>query len=319
MIAREASRDPAPRRGRSGADPFDLNDPPAYAAWRARKLAAYPADAAGLHVEVADLAAPSAAEVAAVVARCRAANMAIYSCRAPAPEDAGAARAALRRFAAAFGLRRLDRHLLADASGITALSAAAHGRRRHYIPYSTQGLSWHTDGYYNEPARRIRAVVLHCARAAASGGANALLDPEIAYIHLRDRDPAYIAALMHPEAMTIPANREGGTEIRPAVSGPVFSVDPETGALHMRFSARARNIVWRDDDATRAALACLTALLADPQGPVIRCRLAPGQGLIGNNVLHDRTAFRDGEMGQRLVYRARFLDRIAGTGPTQDD
>ena len=42
---------------------------------------------------------------------------------------------------------------------------------------------------------------------------------------------------------------------------------------------------------------------------------APGRGIIGNNVLHDRTTFRDGESGQRLVYRARFLDRIAGTGP----
>jgi predicted PhzF superfamily epimerase YddE/YHI9 len=87
----------------------------------------------------------------------------------------------------------------------------------------------------------------------------------------------------------------------------------------MRFSARARNIVWRDDPATGAARACLEALLADPRGPVIRCRLAPGQGLIGNNVLHDRTAFRDGESGQRLVYRARFLDRIAGTGPGDSD
>ncbi len=48
-----------------------------------------------------------------------------------------------------------------------------------------------------------------------------------------------------------------------------------------------------------------------------RCRLGSGQGIIGNNVLHDRTAFRDGETGQRLVYRARFLDRIAGTGPRE--
>jgi alpha-ketoglutarate-dependent taurine dioxygenase len=241
--------------------------------------------------------------------------MAIYTCPAAAPENAEVEREAIRKFAAAFGLHRLDRHLLADESGITALHAAAGGRRRHYIPYSDRALSWHTDGYYNEASRRIGAVILHCARAAARGGENALLDPEIAYIHLRDADPAYIAAFQHPEAMTIPANREGGAEIRPAVTGPVFSVDGGTGALHMRFSARARNIVWRDDGATAAARACLEALLADPDGPVIRCRLAPGQGIVGNNVLHDRTAFRDGESGQRLVYRARFLDRIAGTGP----
>jgi alpha-ketoglutarate-dependent taurine dioxygenase len=317
MIAREKSRDAA--RDRVGDGPFDLNAQGAYEAWRARKLAAYPADAANLGVEIANLAAPSARELRAVRDRCRAANMAIYTCRGGVPGGADIDREALRGFAAAFGLRRLDRHLLADESGITALSAAAEGRRRHYIPYSNQGLSWHSDGYYNAASACVRAVVLHCARAAASGGENGLLDPEIAYIHLRDADPAYIAAFQHPEAMTIPANREGGVEIRPAVGGPVFSVDGESGALHMRFSARARNIVWRDDPATRAALACLAALLADPRGPVIRCRLGPGQGIIGNNVLHDRTAFRDGESGQRLVYRARFLDRIAGTGPQEND
>ncbi len=309
MIASETNEIPAgdPERG----DPFDLDAPGAYRAWRARKLAAYPSNAAGLRVEIANLATPSALEIGAVRELCRAANMAIYTC----PEGSDIDREAIRGFAAAFGLRRLDRHLLADESGITALSVAAEGRRAHYIPYSNQGLSWHCDGYYNAASAYVRAVVLHCARAAVSGGENALLDPEIAYIHLRDADPAYIAAFQHPEAMTIPANREGGVEIRPAVSGPVFSVDRESGALHMRFSARARNISWRDDPATGAARACLAALLADPQGPVIRCRLGPGQGLIGNNVLHDRTAFRDGESGQRLVYRARFLDRIAGTEP----
>jgi alpha-ketoglutarate-dependent taurine dioxygenase len=313
MIASETGG--IPTGGPDRSDPFDLSAPGAYRDWRARKLAAYPADAAGLRVEIASLATPSTPEIGAVRKLCRAANMAIYSC----PESADIDRETIRRFAAAFGLRRLDRHLLADESGITALSVAAEGRRRHYIPYSNQGLSWHSDGYYNEASAYVRAVVLHCARAAASGGENALLDPEIAYIHLRDADPAYIAAFQHPEAMTIPANREGGVEIRPAVTGPVFSVDPESGALHMRFSARPRNISWRDDEATGAARACLEALLADPRGPVIRCRLSPGQGIIGNNVLHDRTAFRDGESGQRLVYRARFFDRIAGTGPGDCD
>lgn len=308
-MANETSGNPT--QGWAGGGPFDLGAPEAYRAWRAGKLAAYPADAAGLSVEIANLAAPSTPEIDAVRELCRAANMAIYSC----PEGADIDREAIRGFAAAFGLRRLDRHLLADDSGITALSTATEGRRTHYIPYSNRGLSWHCDGYYNEASTYVRAMVLHCARAAASGGENALLDPEIAYIHLRDADPAYIAAFQHPEAMTIPANREDGNEVRPAVTGPVFSVDRESGALHMRFSARARYIVWRDDPATGAARACLAALLADPRGPVIRCRLNPGQGLIGNNVLHDRTAFRDGESGQRLLYRARFLDRIAGTGP----
>jgi len=43
--------------------------------------------------------------------------------------------------------------------------------------------------------------------------------------------------------------------------------------------------------------------------------LAPGQGLICNNVLHNRTGFTD-DMDKgiaRLVYRARYYDRIRGT------
>ncbi len=219
--------------------------PGAYRAWRARKLAAYPADAADLGVEIAKLAAPSAQEIRAVRGRCRAADMAIYPCPEGAPAGAYIGRETIRRFAAAFGRRRLDRHPLADESGITALSAAADGRRRR------------------ERAARPRDRLHSPAR----------------------RPPARCSPSMARAARCTCGFR------------------------------RARNIVWRDDRATRAARTGLEALLADPQGPAIRRQPAPGQGIIGNNVLHDRTAFRDGETGQRLVYRARCLNRIAGTGP----
>jgi alpha-ketoglutarate-dependent taurine dioxygenase len=178
------------------------------------------------------------------------------------------------------------------------------------VPYSDRGLDWHTDGYYNEESRRVRAVILHCVQDAKTGGQTAVLDPEIAYIRLRDANPAYTAALEHPLCMTIPANVRGGREVRPAVSGPVFSYDPASGTLQMRFSARKKNIRWRDDRATTAARACLSELLADETGPVLRYDLRPGQGLISNNVLHNRTAFEDGPSRRRFLYRARFFDRI---------
>jgi hypothetical protein len=41
-------------------------------------------------------------------------------------------------------------------------------------------------------------------------------------------------------------------------------------------------------------------------------RLQPGQGLIGNNPLHTRTGFENGTR-QRLLYRARYYDRIVDT------
>jgi alpha-ketoglutarate-dependent taurine dioxygenase len=78
----------------------------------------------------------------------------------------------------------------------------------------------------------------------------------------------------------------------------------------MRYSARKKNILWRDDAATTAAREFLSDLLADENGPVLRYRLQPGQGLISNNVLHNRTAFEDGPGQKRLLYRARFFDRI---------
>jgi hypothetical protein len=34
-------------------------------------------------------------------------------------------------------------------------------------------------------------------------------------------------------------------------------------------------------------------------------------GLVANNVLHDRDAFIDDPQRPRLLYRARYLDRVA--------
>ena len=109
--------------------------------------------------------------------------------------------------------------------------------------------------------------------------------------------------------MTIPANKMAEGEIRESVSGPVFSYDVD-GNIHMRYSARKKNIQWREDTLTQEALHLLSEILDDPQGPAIRYRLQASEGLISNNVLHNRTAFTDGSSGNRLLYRARFFDRI---------
>ena len=44
-----------------------------------------------------------------------------------------------------------------------------------------------------------------------------------------------------------------------------------------------------------------------------RLTLAPGMGILCNNVLHDRTGFVDDPARPRLLYRARYHERIAGT------
>ena len=278
-----------------------------YREWRAAKLDSYPTSVAELVTEVDGLTDLGADQKTAILGSCRRANMAIYTCR-----DASVDRKAIRIFAARFGLKQLDYHLCANEDGVSELAVATLGVRGGYVPYSSRSLSWHTDGYYNVASRRLQAVLLHCAQEAAKGGQNTVLDPEIAYLCLRDSNPDYIAALEHPECMEIPANNGADGEIRPAVCGPVFWYDANSGALRMRYSARKKNIRWRKDAATTAARECLSELLGDEAGPVLRFKLKSGQGLISNNVLHNRTAFEDTSDSKRLLYRARFFDSITG-------
>ena len=109
--------------------------------------------------------------------------------------------------------------------------------------------------------------------------------------------------------MTIPANEVDDRVVRPARSGPVFSIDGH-GHLHMRFTARRRHIQWQDDALTREAVAALLELLNSDAAWIMRATLQPGQGLICNNVLHDRSAFSDSAEQRRLLYRLRFYDRV---------
>jgi hypothetical protein len=290
--------------------PFDPEAPQAYRAWRDRKLAACPRRLDDLVVELRDPRAPSHAERARLTEVCRRSNMALFDTGRPLPE-----KAALHALGLSLGLARLDSNLCADADGISTLQVRDAGRHAEYIPYTNRPLSWHTDGYYNAPGDQIRAWMLYCVQDAAAGGANELLDHEILYILMREADPEHVRALMAPDVMTIPANHEGGREIRPASVGPVFSVDPATGALHMRYSARKRNVLWKDDPPTRAALAWLADLFSQGSDHIFRHRLEPGQGIVSNNVLHRREGFEDDAAAgrSRIVLRARYYDRVAET------
>jgi len=80
----------------------------------------------------------------------------------------------------------------------------------------------------------------------------------------------------------------------------------------MRFTGRKNHIDWKDDPLLTRAREEIFKFLADETALHYRYRLQPGQGLITNNVLHNRTAFEDypeDEKG-RLYFRARFSDRI---------
>ena len=286
--------------------PYNLDDTAAYLRWREQKLAAAPRSLEQMVVQVRDPRALSASEHAALMQCIRHCNMAIYAGQIP-DSDTDIPRLLGKQF----GLVNLDANWLAGEDGISEIRVFDNGTRQQYIPYTDRPIKWHTDGYYNTPERNILGMVLHCVRPAMTGGENRLMDHEMAYLLLRDTDPDFIRALAHPNAMTIPARQDEQGVARAAQSGPVFSVDPATGKLHMRYTARTRSIEWRQDDATLAAVSRLEQLLASDSPYIYRARLEPGMGLLCNNVLHDRAAFTDDPANPRLLYRARYHDRIA--------
>ncbi len=287
--------------------PFDLQSPEAYAAWRQHKLVAPAPTEAALIVEIRDPRALTPAEHGAMMARIRQWNMVLYAGTA-----VGADPGIPRQLGAQFGLTHLDANWLADEDGISTISVHEGGTREAYIPYTNRPIKWHTDGYYNPPGRPIRGMLLHCVRNAPTGGDNRLMDHEMAYLLLRDQNPEYIRALMQPDAMVIPERVDEVDGVRPQQGGPVFSVDRADGRLHMRYTARTRSIAWKQDAATRSAVAALEVLLAQPSPHIVHTRLKPGMGLLCNNVLHDRSGFADDPQHPRLLYRARYLDGIRG-------
>lgn len=287
--------------------PFDLDNESGYRAWRDAKLAAYPRSIDELIVPLADPRHLTPDEVSALESRCARANMAIYS----APHLPAADKSLSTQLGRQLGLVHLEGNYLADEDGLSSITPADDegSVRGEYIPYTHKPINWHTDGYYNTLDRRILGMTLHCAQDAESGGENALLDHEVAYIQLRDANPDYVAALMQPDAMTIPARMDEDNIARPEQSGPVFAVDPEQGFLYMRYTARTRSIVWKDDAVTQAAVRTLADILATSEY-ILTARLAPGMGLICNNVLHTRSGFSDSPEHRRLLYRGRYYDRL---------
>ncbi|MBU1224872.1 MAG: TauD/TfdA family dioxygenase [Gammaproteobacteria bacterium] len=290
------------------SNPFDLADDTGYRAWRDAKLAAYPRSVDDLIVPLADPRHLTPDEISALESRCARANMAIYS----APHLPAADKSLSTQLGRQLGLVHLEGNYLADEDGLSSITPAGNegSVKGEYIPYTHKPINWHTDGYYNTLDRRILGMTLHCAQDAEAGGENALLDHEIAYIQLRDANPGYVAALMQPDAMTIPARMDEDNIARPEQSGPVFAVDPDAGFLTMRYTARTRSIVWKGDAVTQAAVSALADILATSEY-ILTAHLAPGMGLICNNVLHTRSGFSDSPEHRRLLYRGRYYDRLS--------
>lgn len=278
-----------------------IANPARYKTWRAQKLADARRFASSAPVQITDPQRLTPRELEALRARITASNFAVYQTASDIPH------AALLDLCRQLGLRRLVRNPFVNAAGISELQIAADAESRAYPPYDNRALNWHTDGYYNPPELCIGAFVLHCARAAADGGAIRLLDHEMLYLQLRDANPAFAECLFAPDVFTIPPGR-GANGKRAATAGAVFGFADDR--LRMAYTMRRRNIVWNSSPQIRSALTALRDLFADNPHTFAR-RLSAGEGVICNNAPHARAAFADPAGGAgRLVLRARFRDAV---------
>lgn len=290
--------------------PFDLNNQDDYQRWRDYKLSHYPFDVNDnlISLDYNNIQTASINKLSASAAKT---NMAFYQL----PPEQAHSKKAVHKIAQQLGLERLDNNICADADALTSLHVTQHKGQHDYIPYTTKKLSWHCDGYYNPDDQQIHGVLLHCAMPAISGGESLLMDHEIAYILLRDENPDYIKGFMQKDAMSIPANILNKEIIRAESTGAIFKLS-KSGNLHMRYSARLRNITWKDEPIIKEACEFLQHLWQQENSPyIIRHTLQQGQGVICNNTLHRRTHFIDADdpKQKRLLFRGRYFDRINHT------
>ncbi len=234
-----------------------------------------------------------------ILDNCELYNLSFYRSLQPISDSA-----TFKALATQLGLQSLCDNPMADTHKISHITASPNNR---YIPYTDRALSWHTDGYYNADADIIRAFMMHCVQPAPEGGVNEYLDHEVVYILLYRENADYVEALRHPHAFTIPAN-EGERDAR---SSPVFRDDPITNKLLMHYTERSQHIKWHPS--CEEALDCLSKLLRTSRYK-ISYKLAAGEGVICNNVLHNRNAFDDSDaLAKRLLYRARARNRVDGS------
>jgi hypothetical protein len=289
--------------------PFLLENHSQYSYWRDKKLKNYPTNLENLVVDITNEKSINSIELKQLLENVKKTNLTLYHLK-KTPKNT---QAVLPAIGHALGLNQLNKNYLADETGLTTLSVAKGGSLKGiYIPYTNKAINWHTDGYYNAPHQQVRAFALHAEQRAETGGENALLDPEIAYILLREQNPDFIHALMSLEAMSIPPGIDMNGKPRPMSVCPVFSINIQ-GQLHMRYTARKRNVIWSKNTTLQLALSALQTILHTDGKGIFKGLLAPNMGLVSNNVLHARESFKNSQTYQRLYYRARYFQRIATT------
>ena len=210
-----------------------------------------------------------------------------------------------------FGLVDYDQHLYVQNDGLAYITQNNKQSQTEFIPYTDKAIGWHTDGYYNAINNRVRAFSLFCVTPASIGGTNQWIDPQMVYILLKEDNADVVAALTHSQAMTIPAHIVDGVSRRETSVGPIFFMDDSTDELSMRYTQRKRNIEFHHSTEVKDAVKRLDKLLAIKTIHHFEHTMSANQGLICNNVVHNRTVFTDNPNQPRLLLRGRYSNRIS--------
>ncbi|MGI9317291.1 MAG: TauD/TfdA family dioxygenase, partial [bacterium] len=202
----QPERQPNPSAG-TLLRPLLNSDEPAYRRWRDSKLENYISDPNQCLVEIQNPVRLSSTEKHKLQSVVGKNNFVIYQY---SPDRVGNADD-YQLICKQLGLSQSVSNPESDIYNVTAIrnhasDSSDSAYRSRYIPYTSQALNWHTDGYYNTGQQIVRSFVLHCVQSAANGGTNELLDHEIAYILLRERDPELANALCDFNCFTIPGN-----------------------------------------------------------------------------------------------------------------
>lgn len=263
--------------------------------WAEEKERNIPHNIDGIIVNIHDINNVKISEIAKIKETINKCNSCIYSSKIALKSNTN-----LLKFVESIGMKTYDRNNIEsnEISTITPLE----NNKINYIPYTDKSLNWHTDGYYDK--KSIFSWLLHCVHPATHGGENYLLDHELA---LREYVLRYddINNLMSEDALTIPESKDTS---RSEISTYIFSIKNQYKKLHMRFSMRKDNI-GTSPKAGDAVIKLKQTIENDCAKYSLTYKLQKNEGIITNNILHGRKAFKDDKVKRKLL-RIRSYERL---------
>ena len=268
---------------------------PEFLRWAEEKEKNIPRNINGILVNIHDINNVKTSEITKIKETINKYNSCIYSSKIALKSNTD-----LLKFVELVGMKTYDCNNI-ESSKITTITPLENNKI-NYIPYTDKSLNWHTDGYYDK--KSIFSWLLHCVNPATQGGENYLLDHELAlreYVFSNDD----IDDLMAGDALTIPESKDTS---RSEISTYVFSFKNQYKKLHMRFSMRKDNI-GTSPKAGDAVTKLKQIIENDCAKYSLTYKLQKNEGIITNNILHGRKAFRDDKVKRKLL-RIRSYERL---------